>query len=267
MGILVGFVGQFRTWDKTSKMAFGFALLLLLVAIVILLVAPPGFTDFAVMSIGGLLVALQVIVLWGNRSMVTAQTEARRHYIDGNYASARDVLESELDRLNSLGQKPNGDMLAFLGNTYRQLGELDKSLDILTQAIESRPKSHFSHYGFGRTLLAKGEFAAAAEELQLALKLGAPQATTFDLGHALVRAGDKDAASKALQSAIAAADEPQQVLMTQFWLHQLDGQPLPSDDLISQGSSYWQEEAARFADTPYGKALYEDLRVLSSGQS
>ncbi|MAU10835.1 MAG: hypothetical protein CL607_13505 [Anaerolineaceae bacterium] len=262
MGILTGFISQFRTWDRPSRIAFLLALGLLVVVLLLLVFGPEQILNFAVVGTVGLLIVLQIIVLWGNRHMVTAQTQARRHFMAGEYEEARNVLETELARITEANQKPQAEMLAFLGNTYRQLGDLDKSMQFLTQAVETRPKSHFSRYGFGRTLLTKGEYAAAAEELRLALELGAPPATSFDLGHAYVRANDAAAASEALKKALGATDEAHRVLLAKFWLYQLEGTPLPTAD--GEAFSYWQQEAARFAGTPYGQALQHDVDELSS---
>ncbi len=91
-----------------------------MIALVLLIAAPPEQRSIILISFAGLLIVIEISVLWGNRGMVSAFTQAQRLYLDGDFAATRDLLES-------VRAKADARALTLLGNTYRQLGQLDQS--------------------------------------------------------------------------------------------------------------------------------------------
>ena len=82
------------SWDRSTRIAFGIGIVLLVVALGVLLTSPPDARLPALVGIITLLVVLEITVLWGNRGMISAFTRAQRLYLDGDFAGARDLLES-----------------------------------------------------------------------------------------------------------------------------------------------------------------------------
>lgn len=260
MGRLTAYVlRRFRAWDRSSQIAMLTAIALFLLTAAMLTFASPQLKQPALIGLIGLIIAMQVIFMWGNRGMITPYTQAQRHYLDGNFESARQVLEN----LQSTG-KADVRSLTLLGNTYRQLGLLDESEEVLTKALDLRPFDHFPLYGIGRTLLVKGLFAQAAAKMNQALDAGAPLIIRFDLAEAFYRQGLDDQARVALRAIQETIDEPHRALMTAYMLYRLgDGLP-PTTQLIIDGLSYWQDNAARFQTTPYGQMLAGDVQHLQA---
>lgn len=263
MGILFGLWRQIRQWDAPSKWALGMALLLLALAFGALAAGPPEVRDAALIGVVGLFIAVQVIVLWGNRGMVTPYTQAQRHYLAGEFEAARDVLQAHIAASQADKRQPSADVYTLLGNVYRQLGQLDQSQDMLTKALQLEPGHHFPLYGFGRTLLVQGQYAQAAETIAQALANGAPPVVQFDLGHAYYRQGATQQALDALQVASAVSKaEPHRALMARHLLHQLGQATAPTPDQVRAGLAFWQAEAERFAATPYGQAVQADVQAM-----
>ncbi len=287
MGILFGLIRQIRYWDAASKWALGIALALLVLALVLLTSAPADVRDAALIGVVGLLVVVQLIVLWGNRGMVTPYTQAQRQFIAGDFTGARDTLEAHIAALASEGKPADADTLVLLGNTYRNLSgtepdpltyldALTYSEHLLTKAVQLQPSYHFPLYGLGRTLLAKGDYANAAHYLQQALAHGAPTIAHFDLGHAYYRLGKLAEARAALLAGYAAAQqEPHRALMTRYLLLQIArvqpdqaandlGEISIDETLLAAGLPFWVAEAARYAHTPYGQAIQADVQALEN---
>jgi tetratricopeptide (TPR) repeat protein len=151
--------------------------------------------------------------------------------------------------------------LTLLGNTYRQLGMLEQSRRVLYEARNNHPDHYFPLYGFGRTLLAQGHYAEAAENIALALERGAPPAVYFDLGEAHYREQNTPQAIENLHKAREYA-EPHRRLMAIYLLYQLGQSDPPDHLLVEQSIAYWQAQAELFAETPYGQALAEDVDTL-----
>jgi tetratricopeptide (TPR) repeat protein len=185
--------------------------------------------------------------------------KAQRAYINGDFDTARQYLET-------LREQDNADIqaLTLLGNTYRQLGLLNRSREVLSEALNIDPDHYFPLYGFGRTLLAEGHYAEAAQTIQSALDAGAPPAVAFDFGEAQYRAGQLDEAVQVLQAARPELRESYRILMTDYLLYRLDAGLPPAADLINAGLPYWQASAQRFQQTPYGAALAADVHALLS---
>ena len=177
--------------------------------------------------------------------------------MDGDFAGARDLIEA-------VRAKADARTLALLGNTYRQLGELSKSETVLLEAVDKAPNHYFPIYGFGRTLLAEGRYAEAADAIRRALELGAPAAVQVDLGEAYYRLNRPAEAVAALRAAgTAVAAEPPRALIAAYLLYRMREAPPPAPELVSAGLPYWQATADRFLETPYGAALLFDVRELT----
>jgi tetratricopeptide (TPR) repeat protein len=256
MGILIGLGKQIRTWEASAKIALAVDLALLLLAVLILFTSDPLRTP-ALISAAGLLVALQGIMLWGNRHMVVPFTQAQRHYVAGEFAKARDILRADMDELMANGKHPTIDALVLLGNTYRNLGQLRESESILRIAVARRPDYHFAQYGLAKTRQAVGDYNATIMYLSEALKRGAPAIIRFDLAFTQYLRGD-DGAARAVLNSIPEADEIHRVLMTAYLHHELTQGAFPDAELIAAGLPFWEAEVERFGHMPYGR----DLQVI-----
>ena len=241
---------DFRTWERSTRIAFGIGVLLLGIAVMTALVAPPDVRVPVIIGAGALLLVLEVTILWGNRGMISAFTRAQRLYLDGDFVAASAMLEA-------VRTKADARALTLLGNTYRQLGRLTESHEVLSEAVDKAPKHYFPIYGFGRTLLSEGRYEEAAEAIQHALELGAPSVVQADLGEAYYRLNRTNDAIVALRAAD--ISEPHRALMVGYLLYQLGDAPPPSEEVVRAGLPYWEATAARFRETPYGIALETDI--------
>jgi tetratricopeptide (TPR) repeat protein len=252
-------VQDFNTWERWTRIAFGIALTLLIVGLIAVLASPQEIRGRLVIGFGALILVTQLIVLWGNRGMVSSYTQAQQHYLAGDLEAARHILE----RARTTG-KANMRALTLLGNTYRQLGMLAESEAVLYEALDKVPDHYFPLYNFGRTLLSGGRFAEASDAIQRALDLGAPRVTQFDLAEALYLNGMQEQATQLLIEVMPILNEPYRALMTAWWLHELGvGEP-PNRELIAQGLPYWEAAAQRFNDTIYGQRIAQTVRALQN---
>jgi tetratricopeptide (TPR) repeat protein len=260
MGRLSAYViRSFRSWDVPSRFALLTALGLMFVTLLMLAFGPQNLRQPSLIGFIGLIIAIQLIFMWGNRGMVTPFTQAQRYYLAEDFGSARQILEN----LNVNG-KPDSQSLTLLGNTYRQLGMLNESEEVLTKALDLRPSDHFPLYGIGRTLLVKGQYAQAADKIKQALDAGAPPIIQFDLGEVLYRLEKMDQARLVLLAVTDVAQEPHRALMLRYLLYRLGvGQP-PTSDLVALGLPYWQDNAIRFQETPYGQMLADDIQHMQA---
>jgi tetratricopeptide (TPR) repeat protein len=256
MGILIGLIKQIRTWETSAKIALAVNLSLLLLAVFILFTNETLRTP-ALIGAAGLLVALQGIVLWGNRNMVAPYTQAQRYYLVGEFERARDILRADMDELAANGKNPTIDSLVLLGNSYRNLGQLRESESILRIAVARRPDYHFAQYGLAKTRQAVGDYNAAISYLSEALKQGAPAIIRFDLAFTQYLRGD-DGAARAVLNSIPETDEIHRMLMTTYLHHVLAQGLFPDAELIEAGLLFWEAEIERFGHMPYGR----DLQVI-----
>lgn len=247
----------FRQWDKPTQLALGLALVFLAVAVAIYALDVPDMRQPAAVAMFGLVIVIQIIVMWGNRGMVTPYTQAQRLYLSGEIQQAIDLLAHIRSQ-----DKADFRMLTLLGNAYRQVGELQLSEQVLREALELQPNHHFPQYGFGRTLLIQGYFAEAIQAFLQAREAGAPDIVLVDLGEAYYRAGDAEAARQALAQAVEVSGEAYQSLMTTYLLYRLDAGPPPDDALLQAGLPYWKAASARFAQIPYGQLLADDIDMM-----
>jgi tetratricopeptide (TPR) repeat protein len=253
------FFTRFRTWERPAQIAMLIALGLLALAIIVLFLVSQDTRTPLLIGIPGLLIAIQVIFMWANRSMVTPYTQAQRHYLAGAMDTARQLLE-EIDQAG----KSDAQTLTLLGNTYRQLGLLDKSAQVLTKAVQIRPLDYFPRYGFGRTLLVMGSYAEAITAIQEALAAGAPPVVRVDLAEAYFRLGGWEEAAAQLHELDITRLEPYRALLIIFMRYRLGNGDAPPANLVRDGLPYWQENAARFHITPYGQALAADVAEMQT---
>jgi predicted Zn-dependent protease len=247
---------DFATWDRSTRLAFGINLILLIIAVVVALAAPPDARLPILAGMAALVIMLEGVVLWGNRGMVSTFTRAQRLYLQGDFDAARDLIEA-------LRPKADARTLALLGNIYRQVGDLHASEQVLSEAVNKAPNHYFPIYGFGRTLLAEGRYADAVTAIQRALEIGAPSVVRVDLAEAYYRLNQPRETADALRAAGTAEGEPHRALIAAYLLYRLGEAPPPAPELVEAGLPYWQASAERFRETPYGAALALDVRELS----
>ena len=250
---------KFRAWERSTQVAFMLAFVLLVVSFGIFSTNTGSLRQSALIGVVGLIFALQVIFMWGNRTMVTAFTQAQRRYLAGDFSAACQILE----QFHATG-KANVQSLTLLANTYRQLGDLEKSEEIVKKALALRPFDHFPLYSFGRTLLIRGLYTQAVDVIQQAIDADAPTIVYFDLGEALYRAGNYQAAAAALQRLQNEDQEPFRLLMTVYLRYRMQLGEAPAAQLVSAGVAYWDELATRFHNTPYGQTLAGDVAYLQA---
>jgi tetratricopeptide (TPR) repeat protein len=253
------FVNMLRAWDRTSRAALALAISLLGIDLLVVAFGPMTTRLPSLIGLFGLVIAIQIIILWANRGLVTPFTKAQRYYLNEDFDSAREILE----KLRETG-KADGRALTLLGNVYRQLGSLDQSRSVLREALDIQPNHHFPLYGFGRTLLVQGYYGEAAEVFQQALLLGAPPVTQLDMGEALYRAGQPEKAGEVLQTALTSAQEPHRRLMAEYLLYRLGVRDLPALSSLVDGLPYWEASAERFSHTIYGQSLADDIRAMQT---
>lgn len=246
---------DFSTWERSTRIAFVLGSVLLILALVSALLAPPEVRMPVLGGAGMLLLVIELTVLWGNRGMISAFTRAQRLYMDGDFDGALALLES-------VRAKADARALTLLGNIYRQLGRLDESEAVLSEAVDKAPNHYFPIYGFGRTLLSEGRYAEAADAIQHAVELGAPSVVRGDLGEAYYRLGKRDDAVLALHDA--SINEPHRKLMAQYLLYRMGAGGPPTVEVVEGGLAYWRATAERFRETPYGVALESDVYEMQS---
>jgi tetratricopeptide (TPR) repeat protein len=249
-----------RPWDRPSQIALASALALLVVTGLVAAFGPADWRHPALIGAGGLFIITQITIMWGNRGMTMPYTRAQQAYLAEDFQTAVEILEMR----NAAG-KADFRELTLLGNTYRQLGQLDKSEEVLTQALVLRPNHHFPLYGFGRTLLVEGRYAAAIVAFERALAAGAPLVVQFDLGDACFRLEAWEDARRVLEGVSSLVEaEPHRALMTGYLLYRLDRGEPPSVALVEAGLPYWRAQAERFRHTSYGQALANDVRHMQT---
>jgi tetratricopeptide (TPR) repeat protein len=247
---------DFRTWDRATQIGFVTALVLLALSLLLFWLAPEAIRQQVCFGLLAILGVTEALVMWGNRRMVAPITRAQRAYLDGDFAA----VVAELAPLRQSG-RADFRALTLLGNTYRQMGKLDESAGVLSEAVDKSPDHHYSLYGFGRTLIVQGRYAQGAETIKRALEQGAPSSVRFDLAEAYYRDG-RWAEARAVLETVAEDGEPQRALIVALWRFQRGVAGQPARSLIEKGLPYWRAQAGRFADTPYGLAVAREVRQL-----
>lgn len=253
--LTLSLIRRFRQWERSAQIAVLIALALLVIVILIAGIGPVEIRTPALIGIIGLVLTLQMIVLWANRDLVTPYTAAQRAYLRGDFDAARATLEDE-------GAAADGKSLTLLGNTYRQLGRLDASETALIAALDKLPDDQFPLYGLGRTLLAQGRYGEAADRLEAALAAGAPDVIRVDLAEAFYRAGEEDRARTTLAALADVDQEPYRSLIVAYMRWRLGDGPQPDAALIRDGIEFWQATAERFAHMPYGTSVAADVQAM-----
>ncbi|MBN2470465.1 MAG: hypothetical protein JXN59_07060 [Anaerolineae bacterium] len=219
---------------------------------------PPEQQLWAVLGLFGLFVAVQGVILTRMWRQRPALRKARQAFLRGDFDTVIALLEAE-----RASAQADAVSLTLLGNAYRQLARLTESEGCLQEALAADPASPLASYGLGRTLLAKGEFDAAARLIGQAIQQGAQPIVYIELALAFYCAGEQPEALAALEKAAAFALEPHRQLMAAYLGWQcggLEAQVARSRMLNARaGLAMWQAEAARFAATPYGAALGADV--------
>ncbi|MBL8156377.1 MAG: tetratricopeptide repeat protein, partial [Anaerolineae bacterium] len=122
-------IGMFRAWERSTKFGFLLAVCLIVLSFLTLRFGGEAIRQPALIGLIGSVIVAQVIFMWGNRHLVTPYTQAQRSYLAEDFPRAREILE----RLHEAG-KADVNSLTLLANTYRQLGDLDKSEEIVRKA-------------------------------------------------------------------------------------------------------------------------------------
>lgn len=263
MGFVSSFWRDAQAWDRPVKIGVGMALVLLVVVLVLTLSAPQEARPLMIGGLIALVFVLQGLILWGNRHLVTAYTQAQQQFLAEDYTGARDTLLASLTELDQKGKRPSVETLTLLGNTYRNLGLLAESEDILTTALKRQPQNPFPLYGFGRTLLAAGRFADAETYFRQALEMGGTAGMLFDVALAQ---GFQDLSEEAFTTLRRITEDTTQDV-TRRWMAQ---QILPlgrrvridlSVEDVAFAKQFWRKEAERFAATPYGQKIRQFLEL------
>ncbi len=250
---------QMRGWERSAQAAFALALFLLAITISVVVWGPEHLRQPALIGSFGLVVVGQIIVMWANRGLVTTYTQAQRLYLAEDFEGACQLLEA----VRTQG-KADARVLALLGNAYRQRCLLTKSEEILTEALTKQPSHYFPLYGFGRTLLVQGRYAEAVEIFDQALVAGGSAVVQLAAGEANYRSGQLEKAGDLIAPILGDISESHHQLMGTYLLYRLNRRPVPSVHDVTLGLDYWQAQAERFHQTPYGQALAEDVLVMQS---
>ena len=247
-------------WDTASKAALGLGMALLPLLLMLGFLGPGPIQLPARIGAFGLLLTIQFLVLWGSRRVLSPYRQAQRHFINGDYVDARDILE-----MTPESGRTSVDALVLLGSAYRHLGQFDKSRAALEHALGLKPDYHFALYGLGKLSLTVGEYEAAANYITKALLSGAPDVVQFDLGQAFYLLGDAEK-SKHYFSNIRStvADEPAQSMLLDYYRHQMGTGKRPSNRSIRDNLQFWRQEALKYRQTPYGAALQKDVDAMNA---
>ncbi|MCL4250227.1 MAG: tetratricopeptide repeat protein [Anaerolineae bacterium] len=245
-------------WDRPTQAGFVLALGLLAIAVLLFFIAPQEQRQTILIGIGALIIVTQILVMWGNRTMVAPLTQAQRAFLRGDLEGAVALLEP----MRASGEA-DARTLTLLGNAYRQLGRLDESAAILSEAVDNSPNHHYPLYGFGRTLIVQGNYADGVAFVKRALEAGAPPAVRFDIAEAYYRQGNIEDLVAVLSDVDVAGEEPRELLLS-LWRWRYAGAPSPRRELLEGGIVFWEVQAERFAATPYGASVGNDVTYLKS---
>jgi hypothetical protein len=103
MGRLTAFIwSQISQWERPTQIGLLIGVILLIPALVLAAAGPDNLRQPAIIGTMGLTIAIQVIIMWANRGMVTDFTKAQRFYRDGEFQQARSILEGLIGIKNRL---------------------------------------------------------------------------------------------------------------------------------------------------------------------
>ncbi len=262
MGILFQFLRDMRQWEPSVRWSFVLALGLLIALLAVIFVGGDRVPTWSWIGVVVLVFVLQAIVLYGNRHLVTPYTQAQRAFRAGDFERARAVLEQHIADQARAGKNVHADVYILLGNTLRNLGQLDESEAVLRRVIQQQPDYGFALYGLGRTLLVKGEYSEAAKIIKKSIRFGAPKAVSFELGYATLESGDVETGREILFESLGHVNEPYRKLMAYYLLGDLPTLLIPTPKSLVPGLGYWEREAEVFAATPYGRRVAEHVREI-----
>lgn len=208
------------------------------------------------------MIQMGLLFLWNGDPMGSALVAARRFYMQGDFAAAARALE-QIDQ-----EKADAAMLALLGNTYRQMKRLQDSEEILRQAFVRFSTDKLVLYGLGRTLLVRGQYEEAIMMIERALQNAGRNHILVELAQAQYYAGyDKNTVAATAQRASRVLNlEQYRTLYVNFLLYNLvQAEKEAARRIITMnrdGLTYWQSEARRFADEPYGRRVAGDVVAI-----
>jgi tetratricopeptide (TPR) repeat protein len=268
MRLFLNLIQQMKHWDRASRTALFVALALFIVLMGLSLLGQPELQTPLLIGGVGLLIVMQVVVMWGNRHMVTPFHAAQRAYLAGEFAKAQQLLEDDITQHHNEGKQPPVDHLVLLGNLYRQRGELEQSAETLRQALELEPSYHFPLYGYGRTLLVMGDYETAASFMQQSIEAGAPNNIRADVVYALYRAQAWDDLQAMLPDVNKQALEPYRHLMMVWVEHRIAQTVFSLSAFPIEAYAFWDAELERYKNNPlaqsYCQALRHDLEAMRS---
>ncbi|MCY4539909.1 MAG: tetratricopeptide repeat protein [Chloroflexi bacterium] len=244
-------------WDRSSRLSLYVAVILLALLLLAGFVGPDAIKLPARLGAFGLLLTLQLVVLWGNRRAISPYHEAQQHYIRGEYESARDLLEPVPE-----DQRESVDALALLGNCYRQLGQFDLAGLAIDRALQIKPDYHYALYAAGKLSQVSGDYHDARAYFEGALAVGTPDLVHFDLGQVCYYLGSADAEAHLRKFQAASLDEPAKAVMATYYLMAISKTGTWAPLLTQEVTTYWLDEAKRYQQTEYGKRLLVDIERL-----
>ncbi len=246
---------DFSGWERPLRWTILSSFVLLVILALVILFGPYELRLFACIGAFGLIAISQIAVMLAYRDMVSPLVKAQRYYLANDFESAKTTLEA-------LRQQDKADVraLTVLGNTYRQLGDLEASKAVLYEALNKSPEHQFPLYGIGRTLLSEGDYHGAVNAFQRALAAGAPELTRLDLAEVFYRLKLFEEARAALEiiDPRALDGDPARLLMFQYLNEQVIGSKVESP-LPLEGLPFWEALVKRFSTTPYGQDLAVDV--------
>ena len=119
-------------WEASAKLSLAIAIVLLLLLLAVGFAGPAAIQFPARIGAFLLLVTIQLLFLWGNRRDASPYHQAQQRFIAGDYAGARDLLETMPDR-----GRASVDALVLLGNSYRHLAQFDAAQAALRRRWQS----------------------------------------------------------------------------------------------------------------------------------
>ena len=212
-------------WDRSAKLALAIAILFLLVLLGVGFWGPDAIQLPAKIGAFGLLVAIQLLFLWGNRRDASPYHQAQQHFIAGDYQAARDLLETLPDT-----GRASVDALVLLAQ-LSLLGQFDSAQSALMRALEIKPQHDLALFSAGKLHLVQGEYTAATDFIECAIKAGAPDIVRFEFGQARFLLEQNAEAAQQLTAARAALTHDPELLLLQQYLWALGTGDMPAKEL------------------------------------
>lgn len=126
---------------------------------------------------------------------------AERLYKQRKFAEAIPHLQNALEKPQ--GADTRSEVLTTIGNCYKELGELEKSMEYHSRAIEEDPKNHYAYVNKGIVCRLMGDFDEAAKLYSKALELAPDYAELHaSMGALAIHQGDYNKAIEHLERAV-----------------------------------------------------------------